>query len=113
MTLKDRVKIEWTPSYDVFEHEVMYTLYYSADNGENWILLVENIIENYWMWDTRDVSEDSYCILKVVARCSEGIERELIMGSPVLIDNHGPPVDFSMLIVLKLMHFAILTVELT
>ncbi|PWI46888.1 hypothetical protein CEE45_14455 [Candidatus Heimdallarchaeota archaeon B3_Heim] len=99
-TVHGLVKIQWLPSLDVFGHTVMYSLYYSVNNGENWILIIANIETVYWFWDTTAAPEDSSCILKIFAICSEGVEKELIIGEPILIDNHGPPPNLSILIVI-------------
>ncbi len=73
-TLNKTVTIEWTLSADSLGHTITYTVYYSADGGTTWIILVANVTGTEFNWKTTSVSDGTNYYVRVEARCSEGLD---------------------------------------
>ncbi|MHA2238444.1 MAG: serine hydrolase [Candidatus Hodarchaeales archaeon] len=70
--LNETTIVSWNAVNDSFDHPVVYTLHYSADNGSTWQVLVENTTNTYFSWDTTAVSKGDAYMLKLQSLCSEG-----------------------------------------
>lgn len=83
------VTLTWTAALDSLQHNITYKIYYSPDQGEEWILLASNLTATHFNWDTTTVADGSNYLLKIEAKCDEGyviveISREFrINNNPV------------------------------
>ncbi|MFW9991653.1 MAG: NosD domain-containing protein [Candidatus Odinarchaeota archaeon] len=95
------VNIQWTYARDLQGHAVTYSVYYSPDNGESWILLASDLITSSYEWDTTQVLNGNYKI-KVIASCSEGLSVEDSSSGTFSIDQSynepAPDVDIIQLL---------------
>jgi parallel beta-helix repeat protein len=67
------ISVQWTAAIDSWNHPVTYKLYYSPDNGANWILIESDLESNHYNWNLLSLSEGSNYLLKVQANCSAGL----------------------------------------
>jgi parallel beta-helix repeat protein len=81
------VYINWTLSVDSHKHPVNYNLFYSLDNGENWVEIKSNLLYHYYRWDTTEVPNSDTCLLKIIASCTGECEASDILDQPVIIQN--------------------------
>lgn len=81
------ITILWTEANDSWFHEVTYSLYYSSDNGINWILISTSISSHSFLWDTNNANDGS-TLIKVVVKCSEGLTSEDTSDQPFNIKNN-------------------------
>ncbi|MFX0093973.1 MAG: hypothetical protein ACFFBD_19695 [Candidatus Hodarchaeota archaeon] len=79
--------IRWVHGADTLQHPIIYSVYYSPDNGDSWTLLATNLSEDNYEWDTTSVNDGSNYLIKVVAICSEGLAVEDISDSTFTIQN--------------------------
>lgn len=100
MVVKGTVIIQWTPAVDSEGHDITYSLFYSVDNGWEWILFVEGLETASYSWNTRGLPEDSSFLIKVVATSVEGLLTETIIGGTFIISNIDPPLDLTYLIII-------------
>jgi hypothetical protein len=70
--LSDLIQIQWEVAEDLFQHEVLYTLSYSADLGIHWITLALNLNRTSYSWDSTLVDDGLHYLIRVNASCSEG-----------------------------------------
>jgi parallel beta-helix repeat protein len=61
--------IQWITPFDSFDHEINYTIFYSLNNGDSWILLTSNITEISYNWDLSPIPKDAVVIFKIMAVC--------------------------------------------
>jgi DNA-binding MarR family transcriptional regulator len=71
--LTDIVILTWTASLDSLQHGITYTVYYSPDQGEEWIALASNLTATHFNWDTTTVADGSSYLFKIEAKCDEGL----------------------------------------
>ncbi len=69
-SLTGQVTIQWNNAMDSWNHLVLYTLYYSANNGSTWILLISDLNSNSYIWNTLIIDEGTNYLIKVVATCT-------------------------------------------
>ncbi len=62
--------ISWTGS-DVDSDDLTYTLYYSADDGATWDVIVSDYVQSSYLWDTNSVGGCSVC--RVMVEVSDGM----------------------------------------
>ena len=74
--INDTATIIWKDSQDSQGHSINFTVYYSPNNGADWYELIENTTETSYVWDTELVAKGDEYLVKVVARCSAGLEAE-------------------------------------
>ncbi|MFX0119616.1 MAG: NosD domain-containing protein [Promethearchaeota archaeon] len=67
------VILTWTASLDSLQHGITYVVYYSPDQGEEWIVLASNLTATHFKWDTTKVADGSTYLLKIEAKCDEGL----------------------------------------
>ena len=68
--INDTVIIQWTASTDILSYEIEYTIYYSPDNGETWTLIVSELDEMQYEWNTTEVSKGNEFLIEVLAYCA-------------------------------------------
>jgi parallel beta-helix repeat protein len=78
--------ISWLHTISYWAFPVTYSLYYSVDDGQSWVLIAEDIIETEYTWDTTEVSNGNY-LLKVVAEDSIGGSNVSILENQILVNN--------------------------
>ena len=86
--IEGSITIEWSSISDSFNHEILYSVYYSSDGGTNWILLQENTTSNNFLWNTINTTDGTNNLIKVTAKCSEGLNSTDISDQPFTISNH-------------------------
>lgn len=74
--LNETITVSWTAAVDSLGHSITYSVYYSSDGGNAWVLLASNISGTAYVWNTSSLSVGTYYMIKVVAKCSEGLMRE-------------------------------------
>jgi parallel beta-helix repeat protein len=67
------IVVQWTTAIDSWNHPVTYKLYYSPNNGSNWILIESDLKSNYYNWNLLSLDEGSSYLLKVLAICTNGL----------------------------------------
>ncbi|MFX1548161.1 MAG: NosD domain-containing protein [Promethearchaeota archaeon] len=67
------ITVQWTAAIDSWNHPVTYTLYYSPNNGSNWILIESNLTSNNYTWDLLSIEAGSNYLLKLIAICTSGL----------------------------------------
>ncbi|MFX1249144.1 MAG: nitrous oxide reductase family maturation protein NosD, partial [Promethearchaeota archaeon] len=82
-----RIIIQWTSVVDVFNHEVSYTVSFSADNGTSWNILALNVVSTILSWDSTTVIDGSQYLIQVNASCTEGVRRVRRSNSTFTINN--------------------------
>ncbi|MHA2170338.1 MAG: NosD domain-containing protein [Candidatus Kariarchaeaceae archaeon] len=81
------VIIRWTETLDIFNHPINYSLHYSTNNGDNWVLIATNLPHTNYSWDTTNIPNGSNYTIKVTAVCCEGIEANSIFDNQFSIIN--------------------------
>lgn len=74
--LSGTIVIDWLPAVDYWGHGVTYTIFYSPNSGTNWNQIVQDLAATTYDWDTTTVSDGDSYLIKVLARCSEGLLME-------------------------------------
>jgi DNA-binding MarR family transcriptional regulator len=86
--LNGTIYINWTSSVDSHKHEINYTLYYSANNGQEWVLLESDLKSTSFQWDTTTVLNGNGYSIKIVASCcSEGLNATDLSDTIFIIEN--------------------------
>ncbi|MHA2363024.1 MAG: amylo-alpha-1,6-glucosidase [Candidatus Hodarchaeales archaeon] len=87
LVLSDLVLIQWNLVNDTLEHSVNYSLYYSNDDGNNWILIASGLNTTNYQWDTTFVINSDNYLIKIVAMGSEGLITETLSTTSFTISN--------------------------
>lgn len=95
-TISGVTEIEWLPCNDSLDHTITYSLYYSRNNGKTWNLLVSDLIETIYSWDTTTVFDGEY-LLKLVCSCEAGYTEASQTPITFKIFNNQPPPETSTL----------------
>jgi parallel beta-helix repeat protein len=74
--INDTATIMWKDSQDSQGHSINFTAYYSPNNGADWYELIVNTTETFYDWDTELLTKGDEYLVKVIARCSDGLEAE-------------------------------------
>jgi parallel beta-helix repeat protein len=86
--LNSTIYINWTSSVDSHKHEINYTLYYSSNNGQDWVLLESDLKTTSYQWETKTVSNGKQYLIKIVASCcSEGLNVTDFSNTVFIIEN--------------------------
>ncbi|MFX1506079.1 MAG: right-handed parallel beta-helix repeat-containing protein [Promethearchaeota archaeon] len=80
------VLIEWV-AVDLLDHNITYSIFYSMDGGEKWILIATGLAVPFYNWDTTTVVDGSHYYLQIIANCSEGASCVFSSKVPFTIDN--------------------------
>lgn len=86
-TLNASVTIQWTTSTDLLDHEIAYSVFYSADGKNSWILLATGLTNASFVWNTTTVANGTNYFVMVVVTCSLGFIVESVSGSAFTINN--------------------------
>lgn len=86
-TINNSYIIQWTPASDPLDHEIDYTIFFSSDNGETWILLVSGLSETTYTWNTRVHNDSTSYRLMIKAICSAGKSVTIISRAAFTIQN--------------------------
>ncbi len=70
--LKGVAIISWTSVNDSLDHQIMYSVYFSSNNGESWTSLALEYVNTSYEWDTTLVRDGSRYKIMITAECSEG-----------------------------------------
>ena len=89
--LSGNVTIEWNPANDTQGHAITYSIYYSADNGSTWTLIIDNITETSYVWDTTTIPDGGEYLVKVIADDGHGLTAEDTSDATFVIQNTQPP----------------------
>jgi parallel beta-helix repeat protein len=86
--LNDTIEIKWTSLTDSFNHSIVYSVYYSSNDGDEWDLLISEIITTNHIWDTTLFGDRTDYLIKVVGTCPvSGFSFEDISDQAFSIDN--------------------------
>jgi parallel beta-helix repeat protein len=89
-TLNGTVTIEWNASLDLVGHSIIYTVYFSSDEGATWTQLTSDLTSTSYSWDTTTIPDGLSYLIKVVTTCSEGEITEDISDGTFSIQNTIP-----------------------
>jgi parallel beta-helix repeat protein len=67
------ISVQWTTAIDSWNHPVTYKLYYSPNNGSNWVLIESDLNSNNYNWNLLSLDEGSSYLLKLLAICANGL----------------------------------------
>ena len=81
------INIVWSPSVDSLGQNITYSVYYSSDAGNNWILLASGLTDTHYEWNTTTVSDGRTYRIKVVSTSFDGLSTENILFGMLTIDN--------------------------
>ncbi|MFW9847742.1 MAG: right-handed parallel beta-helix repeat-containing protein [Candidatus Thorarchaeota archaeon] len=65
--------INWTKSFDSWEHQIVYSIYYSFDSGVHWITITTGLTDTSYAWNTFALPKGPYYLVRVVAECTYGL----------------------------------------
>jgi parallel beta-helix repeat protein len=82
--LSGKVLVSWIPALDSQGHSISYSIYYSVDDENTWILLGSQLLDTEFLWDLRSLAGKT-CMIKVVATCSEGLSAFDVSDDPIYI----------------------------
>ncbi|MFX1282924.1 MAG: right-handed parallel beta-helix repeat-containing protein [Promethearchaeota archaeon] len=68
----DIISIQWSTALCSHGHSITYSIYYSRNSGETWIILASEVVGTEFSWDTYNVDPGTQFLIMVVAECSEG-----------------------------------------
>ncbi|MHA2246334.1 MAG: NosD domain-containing protein [Candidatus Hodarchaeales archaeon] len=71
--LSSLITIDWSPCSDSESHDLSYSVSYSTDGGNAWIHLDSGITGISYEWDTTDIIDNTNCLVRVNASCTEGL----------------------------------------
>ncbi|MFX0091418.1 MAG: SBBP repeat-containing protein [Candidatus Hodarchaeota archaeon] len=86
-TLSGIVLVQWRSIVDPSSQSFIYNLYYSMDNGTNWVIMASDLTNTSYRWDTTTVTDANTYLLQVVAEDSTGNTLEDTTASPFTIQN--------------------------
>ncbi|MHA2155756.1 MAG: right-handed parallel beta-helix repeat-containing protein [Candidatus Hodarchaeales archaeon] len=92
--LSGEISVHWNTATDSWNHLVLYSIYYSSNNGSTWSLLASDLVSNTYQWNILFLDEGSY-LIKVVANCTNGLTAADISDNifSITVMSHGisPP----------------------
>jgi len=81
------INIVWSPSVDSLGQNITYSVYYSSNTGNTWILLVAGLTETNYDWNTTTVRDGRNYLIKVVTTSFDGLSTENMLLGMLTIDN--------------------------
>ncbi len=81
------VVIRWQEIYDTQNHSIEYELWYARYGSIKWHLIASNLTTTSFTWDTTQLFDLEFIILKVVARDSVGYSKQYRQVKRIIIDN--------------------------
>ncbi|UCG01429.1 MAG: right-handed parallel beta-helix repeat-containing protein [Candidatus Heimdallarchaeota archaeon] len=85
------IPIQWSASPDSVGHDVTYTVYYSIDDGNTWILIDSSLNTPSLNWDTSGLRVGENFTIKVVATCTEGLTADDVSDGLFMVHYITPP----------------------
>ncbi|MFX0050666.1 MAG: NosD domain-containing protein [Candidatus Hermodarchaeota archaeon] len=89
--LQGSIPIQWIASNDMFGHSINYSVFYSANDGIDWILLTSGLTITNYTFDTTIIADGSSILLKVQAIDSIGFITQSTSSRTFLILNGVSP----------------------
>lgn len=94
-TLSGEVTLRWSLDMGDSNDTVWFSVHYSPDNGQNWVLLAPFVHTTSSKWDTTLYqTHGTKCLIKVIAESKEGLYEEAISASSFVIDNRERSLPF-------------------
>ncbi len=99
-TLEGIETIQWFAASDSLDHSISYDILYSVVNRNDWIPIASGLTTTYpginsvsgnYEWDTSQLSHGTNFLIKIIARCSEGVEIEDVSNESFLVHYLTPP----------------------
>ncbi|MFX0207509.1 MAG: nitrous oxide reductase family maturation protein NosD [Candidatus Hodarchaeota archaeon] len=94
--LNETITVFWRATIDSLGHPITYSVYYSSDGGNTWVLLASNISGTAYVWNTSSLAIGSNYMVKVVTKCSEGLIAEDSSDSTFTLLNIYPTTSSSL-----------------
>jgi parallel beta-helix repeat protein len=88
--LAETIRISWIASFDSEEHPVSYSIYYSQDMGNTWILITSGLTNTNFLWDTSSLDIETSYMIKIVAENQKGRITEGISAGSFTLLNIPP-----------------------
>ena len=89
-TLSGLVPVSWEESIDSWCYSVSYSIYYSDDNGTNWVQLAMGLTGLTFNWNTNLVADGDTYTLKVISYGGYNMQQESV-SEVFSIDNVEEP----------------------
>lgn len=77
----DSMNLTWAESSDTFRHGLSYSVYYNQSLAQNWVQLATELTSAYYLWNLTSVPDIVNCMVKVEAKCTEGLTSERISSA--------------------------------
>jgi parallel beta-helix repeat protein len=100
--LNGRVKIKWLGGEDTLNHQVSYSVYFSIDAGNSWVVLKAGIQSNECIFDTSNYTNKTNCKIRVQATCFEGLTTQISSNGFFRIDNTGNWIETLMISIISI-----------
>ncbi|MFX0085602.1 MAG: NosD domain-containing protein, partial [Candidatus Hodarchaeota archaeon] len=113
-TLISKVLIDWIPAQDKLGHAITYSIYYSADNGTTWNLLVSELTNTNYQWEFQNITFGSLYLIKVIVYDSLGFFSFDISDHPFTIRSPPQPpstLPFRFVVLLVLFSFLLILLK--
>jgi len=65
--ISGEIEIIWGIASDTLDHSVIYSVFYSSNNGTSWNEIILNYLSTSLNWDTKNVPNGDHYLIKVVA----------------------------------------------
>ncbi|UCE14456.1 MAG: right-handed parallel beta-helix repeat-containing protein, partial [Candidatus Heimdallarchaeota archaeon] len=86
------IRIEWTPGSDSWwEHQISYSVYYSPDGGEEWILITSGLTTTEYLWNTTVLENGANYKIKINSTCSGNAVSEATSEIFTINNAYIPP----------------------
>jgi hypothetical protein len=82
------ISIYWEPSFDTFDHQFSYSIYFSSNAGHNWYLLADNLTTSSYFWNVSSMANGQNYMIKIVVCCLDGLNSVIISDRSFIIRNH-------------------------
>jgi parallel beta-helix repeat protein len=73
--------LQWLKAFDCKDHLITYDLNYSLDDETTWIPIISGLEQTYFEWDVSSIDNNSSCIIRLTAVCSEGYNKSDVTDS--------------------------------
>jgi hypothetical protein len=83
--------IQWLPAIDSRDHNVIYSINYSIDDGNTWEIIVTDLSTTSYQWNTSTLTDSADYLIKVIATCSGELTTEDIADSTISLHNEISP----------------------
>jgi parallel beta-helix repeat protein len=95
------VVIRWIESFNICRHPINYSIHFSTNNGEKWVLISTNLQERSYSWDTSLLSNGPEYVIKITAFCCEEEESCSISKDKFVVMNQEGTSDslFQMMVI--------------